>query len=74
MIICVCKAVGERTVREAIRAGARSVAELAAATGASTDCGTCAEHLVELLAEELTPPPPAAASPRPSHPSPLEAP
>lgn len=66
MIICVCKAVGERAVREAIRSGARSVADLAEATGASTDCGTCAEHLFGLIAEELTPPasPPAAARPR----------
>ena len=66
MIICVCKAVGERTLREAIRSGARSVPELARATGASTDCGTCAKHLVELIAEELTPPasPPAPAPAR----------
>ena len=54
MIICICKAIGERTLREAIRAGARSVDDLAHATGASTDCGTCAEHLTEILAEELS--------------------
>jgi bacterioferritin-associated ferredoxin len=73
MIICVCKAVGERAVREAILAGARTVAELARATGASTDCGTCAEHLVELLAEERTSSPTAPAHPagRPD-PSPKE--
>lgn len=53
MIICVCKAVSERTLREAIRSGARSVADLAEATSASTDCGTCAEHLLDLLAETL---------------------
>ena len=56
MIICICKAIGERTLREAIRAGARSVDELAHATGAATDCGTCAEHLTEILAEELSVP------------------
>jgi len=65
MIICVCKAVGERALREAIRGGARSIAELARETGASTDCGTCTEHLIELLAEELAPPAAAAERPRP---------
>ena len=53
MIICVCRAVSERILREAIRAGARTVADLSAATSAATDCGTCAEHLIELLAEEV---------------------
>jgi len=56
MIICICKAIGERTLREAIRAGARSVEDLARTTGASTDCGTCGEHLIEILAEELSVP------------------
>ena len=54
MIICICKAIGERTLRDAIRSGARSVDDLAHATGASTDCGTCAEHLQEILAQELS--------------------
>ena len=58
MIICVCKALSERALRESIRAGARSLDDLARVTGATTDCGTCAEHVVELLAEEL------AADPR----------
>lgn len=58
MIICVCKAVSERTLREAIRAGARTMKDLARATSASTDCGTCAEHLSELLADELSKPTP----------------
>jgi len=53
MIVCLCKAVSERTLRAAIRAGARTIADLAEATTASTDCGTCAEHLEELLADEL---------------------
>jgi bacterioferritin-associated ferredoxin len=53
MIVCLCKAVSERTLRAAIRAGARTIADLAEATAASTDCGTCAEHLDELLADEL---------------------
>ena len=55
MIVCLCKAVSERTLREAIRAGARTIADLAEATSASTDCGTCAEHLDDLLIEELGP-------------------
>lgn len=70
MIICVCKAVGERTLRDAIRAGARSIAELARQTGASTDCGTCIGRLGELLAEELAPSPPFPAPGRGAAPNP----
>ena len=65
MIICVCKAIGEHALREAIRAGARTIPELARKTGVTTDCGTCKEHIIELLAEELAPPVASTERPRP---------
>jgi bacterioferritin-associated ferredoxin len=49
MYVCICEAVTEDAVRAEIAAGARSVGDLAERTGASTNCGSCLEHLQELL-------------------------
>ena len=51
--------VHEATIIQAIRDGARSVDALAAATRASTGCGTCRFDLLDLIARvtaEGTPP------------------
>ncbi|MCA9488784.1 MAG: (2Fe-2S)-binding protein [Myxococcales bacterium] len=42
MILCLCEGVSDRTIDEAIRAGARSVRQVTRATGAGTGCGSCA--------------------------------
>ena len=47
--VCVCMKVHTRTLREAFRAGARSVEEVGQATRAGTGCGTCRMDLMELL-------------------------
>jgi bacterioferritin-associated ferredoxin len=39
--LCVCKAVTDGQVREAVASGCSSAAAVAAETGASTDCGSC---------------------------------
>jgi bacterioferritin-associated ferredoxin len=49
MFVCVCRAVSDRTVAAAIAAGARTVGELARATGAGTCCGTCLPSLAAML-------------------------
>lgn len=49
MIVCVCKAVSASVLRERIESGARSLDELAQQTGVTTDCGTCAEEILEML-------------------------
>lgn len=41
MFVCICKAVSQRLLNEAIDAGASTVEELGEATGAGTDCGGC---------------------------------
>jgi len=41
VILCVCQSVTDREVDAAIREGARSLAEIARACGAGTDCGCC---------------------------------
>ena len=51
-LACKCNGVSERVVREAVRKGASSVAELGAETLAGTGCGTCSVDLEGLIASE----------------------
>ena len=51
MYVCVCQAVREAEVRQAVAAGARDVETLAEALGVCTGCGTC-RGLVEALIDE----------------------
>lgn len=53
MIICVCNAVSEKQIREAIRGGASSIGDLRAATGCGTNCGSCVETAVSLIDQHL---------------------
>lgn len=49
MIICVCKGVNEREIRDTIIAGCRTEETIGRRCGAGTDCGSCLETLRELL-------------------------
>ena len=49
MVLCVCKVVTEGEVAALVRAGARSVDEIASRCGAGTDCGACVEAIEEHL-------------------------
>lgn len=76
MLVCLCKILTERELRAAIHAGARSIGEVGAATGAGTDCGSCREMIAQILADEgvesREPHPPAlgrSVSTDPSHPA-----
>lgn len=42
MYVCVCKAVTEREVHQAIRSGARSLRDLRTGLGILSECGRCA--------------------------------
>lgn len=53
MYVCICNAVTESDIREAVVGGARSLAELSARTGCSNTCGTCAEVAEEVLSQAL---------------------
>ncbi|TDJ35531.1 MAG: hypothetical protein E2O56_00875 [Gammaproteobacteria bacterium] len=53
MYVCVCNAVTENAIREAVDNGVRSLAELRLHTGCSMACGTCQDLAEELLAEAI---------------------
>ena len=52
MILCLCEAVTERQLRDAVRGGASTVSRLARQTRAGTGCGACACDLKRVLREE----------------------
>ncbi|MFP5467672.1 MAG: bacterioferritin-associated ferredoxin [Gammaproteobacteria bacterium] len=49
MIICLCKSLNERQLRESIASGADSFDALQFETGVSTCCGTCTDTVHALL-------------------------
>ncbi|MFA7665062.1 MAG: (2Fe-2S)-binding protein [Burkholderiaceae bacterium] len=49
MIVCVCKAVSDRTIEALVGGGARSLADLRGACGIGECCGKCARQARELL-------------------------
>ena len=50
MYVCLCKGVTDDQVRDAVAAGARSVADLSLACEAGAGCGGCHRLLARLLA------------------------
>ena len=53
MYACICAAVTDATVHSAICRGVRTVGDLGDRTGAGTGCGSCQDHLCDML-ERLT--------------------
>jgi assimilatory nitrate reductase catalytic subunit len=49
-MVCACLKVGARTIDQAVKAGARSVEAIGAATGAGTNCGSCRPEIARRLA------------------------
>ena len=52
-IVCNCMSVTNGMIKDAVEAGASTVEEVQAATGAGTVCGSCLEN-VQHLVEEFT--------------------
>ena len=50
MIVCSCRAVSDRELRMAAEAG-RSLREIVQVTGASTDCGCCADTVERIVTD-----------------------
>ena len=54
MYVCVCRAVTERQVGEAIEAGADTVAAVTRACCAGDDCGACHAQITEMIEARRT--------------------
>ncbi|MBA4160532.1 MAG: nitrate reductase [Novosphingobium sp.] len=50
-VVCVCHGVGSHTIQSAACAGATTIDEIAKATQAGTNCGSCRPAIVRLLSE-----------------------
>jgi bacterioferritin-associated ferredoxin len=55
MYVCICAAVSDRQIKQAVREGARSVDQLAACLGVGTVCGCCREMAQDILVEASAP-------------------
>ena len=53
MIICICRRINDKGVREAIEAGARSPEAVQAHHGCSFNCGKCRCTIGEVISETL---------------------
>ena len=51
MLVCHCRRVCDRTIRECIRDGAASIEEVGRACGAGTGCGGCQPTIASLLSK-----------------------
>ncbi len=54
MIVCSCRAVSDRELRDAAQTGL-SPAEIVARTGAGTDCGCCRDEVADILSRAAGP-------------------
>jgi bacterioferritin-associated ferredoxin len=56
-IICDCSGTTKEKIQQLINNGKDSFEQIAAATGASTGCGSCDVLIIEILAEKNIDPP-----------------
>lgn len=53
MYICLCRAVTDEEIRDAVKSGARCVDALKNELGVSTQCGKCQEDVQQVLQQAL---------------------
>ncbi len=53
MIVCVCRRVSDKQIRQAVAAGAHSLDCLGFELGVATNCGRCADCACRVLREAL---------------------
>ena len=54
MYVCVCNAVTDSDIRDAVEDGVRNLKQLRRTTGCASTCGCCKEMAVETLQQALT--------------------
>ena len=65
MLVCHCRGVTDRMIRDAVRAGAETLDAVSAACGAAGGCGGCAELVCDVVCAEKLVRRAAAAEPVP---------
>lgn len=53
MYICICNAVSDKAIHQAVGEGATSIRDLSFMTGCGTQCGSCVKHVREVLDQAL---------------------
>jgi bacterioferritin-associated ferredoxin len=51
MYVCLCRAVSDRQIREAVEQGARTMRELQRGLGVASGCGRCGRCAMQVLRE-----------------------
>jgi len=54
MYVCVCNAVTDSHIRNAVDDGVRTFKQLSRATGCGSTCGSCRQMAIEVLVQSLT--------------------
>ena len=52
MYVCICNAITDKQIRQAVDAGVRNLWQLQAKLGVASNCGSCKEHASEILREK----------------------
>lgn len=50
MYVCICNGITDKQIRAAVAEGATSLEQLEAKLGVASQCGSCAEHALSLIA------------------------
>ncbi len=53
MYVCICKAISDQDIKDAVEQGAEDLAAIQAHLGAATGCGTCADYTETIINETL---------------------
>ena len=53
MYVCVCNAVTDSAIRDAVDEGVHNLQQLSRATGCGSDCGSCHEMATDVLQQAL---------------------
>lgn len=53
MYVCICKAVSDQDIKEAVANGAEDLLTIQSRLGAATGCGGCADYAEQVINEAL---------------------
>ena len=49
MLVCICKGVSDRRIKEEVNRGARTLLQIRRACDAGTDCGSCTKQIRQIV-------------------------